>query len=174
MRCLRYEVLGMRYEVFSRRWYFPDLWLVSSKVIVRLFKQLSVSSQTTLFPWLVSPQAYIGVKILLLFHVLFPTTNCLLPKANAQIGTWQTHFNYFNTKDLAIVEKNIYCVSENGFFYYDTEAKQSVKLSKIDGLTETGIAKIGYNLPSKTLVIAYQTGNIDLLTVNAKGEPDKI
>jgi hypothetical protein len=115
-----------------------------------------------------------GVKILLLFYVLFPTTNCLLSKANAQIGTWRTHFNYFNTKDLAIVEKNIYCVSENGFFYYDTEAKQSVKLSKIDGFTETGIAKIGYNLPSKTLVIAYQTGNIDLLTVNAKGEPDKI
>jgi hypothetical protein len=113
-------------------------------------------------------------KIFIIFHCLLPTENFLISKANAQIGTWQTHFNYLTTRDLAIVEKNIYCVSENGFFYYDTEAKQSIKLSKIDGFTETGIAKIGYNSSSKTLVIAYQTGNVDLLTVNANGEPVKI
>ena len=112
--------------------------------------------------------------MLILFHFLLPTDNFLLPKVNAQIGTWRTHFNYLNAKDLAIVEKNIYCVTENGFFYYDIEAKQTVKLSKIDGFTETGITKIGYNSLMKTLVIAYQTGNIDLLTVNAKGEPIKI
>ena len=100
--------------------------------------------------------------------------NCLIPKANAQIGTWQTHFNYSTAKDLSIVEKNIYCVTENGFFYYDTVEKQTIKLSKIDGFTDTEIAKIGYNSASKTLVIAYQSGNIDLLTVNIKGEPLKI
>ena len=125
-------------------------------------------------PWLVSPPIRMGVKILLLFNFLTPTTNCFLPTANAQIGTWRTHFNYLNAKDLAIVEKNIYCVTENGFFYYDTEAKQSIKLSKIDGFAENGIAKIAYNSSLKTLIIAYQTGNIDLLTVNAKGEPSKI
>ena len=125
-------------------------------------------------PWLVSPPIRMGVKILLLFNFLTPTTNCFLPTANAQIGTWRTHFNYLNAKDLAIVEKNIYCVTENGFFYYDTEAKQSIKLSKIDGFAENGIAKIAYNSSLKTLIIAYQTGNIDLLTVNAKGEPAKI
>ena len=112
--------------------------------------------------------------MLFLFHCLLPIENFLLPTVNAQIGTWRTHFNYFNAKDLAIVEKNIYCVTENGFFYYDTEAKQTIKLSKIDGFTETGIAKIGYNSSQKILVIAYKTGNIDLLTVNAKGEPNQI
>jgi hypothetical protein len=92
----------------------------------------------------------------------------------AQIGTWQTHFNYLNTKDLAIVESKIYTVSENGFFYYDTIEKQVAKLSKIDGFTETGIAKIAYNSPQKTLLIAYQSGNIDLLKVKSNGEPEKI
>ena len=113
-------------------------------------------------------------KFLLLFQLLFLLQTFFIPKANAQIGAWQTYFNYLNTKDLAIVEKNIYGISENGFFYYDTEAKQSFKLSKIDGFTETGIVKIAYNSSLKTLIIAYQTGNIDLLTVNAKGEPTKI
>ena len=103
-----------------------------------------------------------------LFFFLFSFTS------NAQIGTWQTHFNYLNTKDVAIVEGKVYCVSENGFFYYDTAEKQTIKLSKIDGFTETGIDKIKYNSATKTLIIAYQSGNIDLLTVNSSGEPVKI
>ncbi len=158
---LRYEVVGMRYEVFSHF----ILWLVfmgSPRPIPTCVSNLSRLTITRL------------TKLFILFHFLFPTENFLIPKTNAQIGTWRTHFNYLNTKDLAIVEKNIYCVTENGFFYYDTEAKQTVKLSKIDGFTETGITKIGYNLSLKTLVITYQTGNIDLLTVNTKGEPIKI
>ena len=112
--------------------------------------------------------------LFILFQFLLPIKNFLLLEASGQIGTWQTHFNYLNAKDLAIVGKTIYCVTENGFFYYDTETKQTVKLSKIDGFTETGIAKIGYHAALRTLVIAYQTGNIDLLTVNLKGEPVKI
>jgi hypothetical protein len=136
------------------------------------FKVLGISYEIPL-PWSVSRQttrATVITRIMTLF-LLF---QILLPSANAQIGTWRTHFNYLNTKDLAIVEKNIYCISENGFFYYDTSEKQTIKLSKLDGFTETGIAKIAYNSPQKTLVIAYQSGNIDLLKVNDKGEPSKI
>lgn len=92
----------------------------------------------------------------------------------AQIGTWRTHFNYLHSTDLAIVENKIYTVSENGFFYYDAVEKQTMILSKIDGFTETGIAKIAYNSPLKTLLIAYQSGNIDLLKVKSNGEPEKI
>jgi len=106
--------------------------------------------------------------------LLLPIENFLVPEANAQIGIWKTHFNYLNAKDLAFVEKNIYCVSENGFFYYNTAEKQTFTLSKIDGFSESGIAKISYISALKTLIIAYQNGNIDLLTVNEKGEPKRI
>ena len=133
-------------------------WLVCKALFKPIQKCSSNSNRLTTFRLM---------KLLVIIH-------CVLPNTNAQIGTWQTHFNYLNAKDLAIVEKNIYCVTENGFFYYDTVEKQTIKLSKIDGFTETGIAKIGYNSVLKTLVIAYQSGNIDLLTVNAKGEPFKI
>jgi hypothetical protein len=109
-------------------------------------------------------------RLLLIFIVIF-SINTL---SNAQVGTWQTHFNYLNTKDVAIVENKVYCVSENGFFYYDTAENQAIKLSKIDGFTETGIAKLKYNSITKTLIIAYLSGNIDLLAVNASGEPVKI
>ena len=113
------------------------------------------------------PSVHRQLAILFLFLIQSVSTH-------AQIGTWRTHFNYLNTKDLAIVESKIYAVSENGFFYYDTVEKQAVKLSKIDGFTESGIAKIAYNAPLKTLLIAYQSGNIDLLKVKSNGDPEKI
>ena len=71
-------------------------------------------------------------KMLLFIRVLFLF---LISNSTifAQIGTWRNHFNYLNIKDLAIVESKIYAVSENGFFYYDTVEKQTIKLSKIDG-----------------------------------------
>ena len=196
MRGLRHEIVGMRYEVFRRFNSWLTLWSdyasQCSQTTLKIFRFIklliptpwSMSSQTALVPLSVSSQttrthifwsisSYTTLKIFR-FTKLLLIINCIIPTAYSQIGTWRTHFNYLNAKDLAIVEKNIYCVTENGFFYYDTEVKQAIKLSKIDGFTETGIAKIGYNSSLKTLVIAYQTGNIDLLTVNAKGEPTKI
>ena len=153
MKVIKYEIMRISYvaSLLSK-------WLVCKALFKPIQKCSSNSNRLTTFRLM---------KLLVIIH-------CVLPNTNAQIGTWQTHFNYLNAKDLAIVEKNIYCVTENGFFYYDTVEKQTIKLSKIDGFTETGIAKIGYNSVLKTLVIAYQSGNIDLLTVNAKGEPFKI
>lgn len=153
--------LGILEKRFFQRFFFFLLRLASSPVHTRINK-----SNRLTFVRL--------TKILIIFHGLLPLENPLLSSAKAQIGTWRTHFNYMNAKDLAIVGQNIYCVTENGFFYYDTAEKQAVKLSKIDGFSETGIAKISYNSILKTLVIAYQSGNIDLLTVNQKGEPTKI
>ncbi|MEA5403690.1 two-component regulator propeller domain-containing protein [Arcicella sp. DC2W] len=94
--------------------------------------------------------------------------------AQVPIGTWQTYFNYSTAKDIAIVQDKIYCVTENGFFYYDKTANESVKLSKIDGLSEIGIVKIAYAVNQNTLILTYQTGNIDLIRLDEKAEPSKI
>ncbi len=137
-------------------------------------------SNLILFPWRVSPLAIMRKQVhcrSLYLHrriVLFSLIIIQTITTYAQIGTWRTHFNYLNTKDLAIVESKIYCTSEKGFFYYDTVEKQAIKLSKIDGFTETGIVKIAYNSPLKTLLIAYESGNIDLLKVKSNGDPEKI
>jgi hypothetical protein len=92
----------------------------------------------------------------------------------AQIGTWQTHFNYLNTKGLTPVGDKIYCFSEEGFFLYDQTEKQATILSKSDGLVENGISKIKYDATSQTLIVAYISGNIDLLKMSKKGFPEKI
>lgn len=102
------------------------------------------------------------LRILLCFFTL---------QAFAQIPTktWRTHNNYVNLKGVEVVEKKIYVFSENGFFYFDKTNKQAIKLSKADGLAETNIAQIRYSPGLKTLLIAYDTGNLDLVAIDSDG-----
>lgn len=97
----------------------------------------------------------------------------LTNRLNAQtpIGTWQTYFNYAKAKQVLVLGNKIYCISENGFFYYDTSENQAITLSKIDGLSEVGIAKIHYVASVQSIIIAYSSGNIDLLSLSSSNEP---
>lgn len=95
-------------------------------------------------------------------------------QAQTPIGTWQTHFSYVDAKEVAIAGNKIYCATNNGFFYVDNAAKQAIKLSKLDGFSENGISKIKYSPLTKTLIIGYQSGGIDLLTIDKNDEPEKI
>ncbi|MBA4850990.1 two-component regulator propeller domain-containing protein [Emticicia sp. BO119] len=92
-------------------------------------------------------------------------------QAFAQIptNTWQTHNNYVNLKGLEIIEKKIYTFSENGFFYFDKTNKQAIKLSKADGLSEANLAQIRYSPDLRKLLIAYETGNLDLTEIDSDG-----
>lgn len=95
--------------------------------------------------------------------------------AQIPTNTWRTHADYFNTKGVEVVEKNkIYCFSKNGFFYFDKATNQSFTLSKANNLSETNISQIRYSSDFKTLLIAYETGNLDLMSINSEGSPDKI
>ncbi len=82
------------------------------------------------------------------------------------IGTWRSHFSYFNANHVAVFENNVYCATENGFFIYDKEEGSTTVLSKINGLSDTGISALNVAPNSGTLVIGYENGNIDLLSNN--------
>ncbi|WP_165372310.1 PorZ beta-propeller-like domain-containing protein [Emticicia agri] len=92
-------------------------------------------------------------------------------QAFAQIptNTWRTHNNYVNLKGLEIVEKKVYAFSENGFFYFDKTNNQAIKLSKADGLTEANLTQIRYSPGLRKLLIAYDTGNLDLIEIDSDG-----
>ena len=49
---------------------------------------------------------------------------------------------------------------------YNKEYDQLRKLSRVNGLTETGISTIGWSEQNQTLIIAYLTANIDLVAGN--------
>lgn len=94
----------------------------------------------------------------------------------AQIPTnsWRIHADYTNAKGVEIVQNTVYCFSKNGFFYFNKADSQAATLSKLDGFSEATIAQIRYNASLQKLLIAYQTGNLDLVSINSEGKPDKI
>ena len=95
--------------------------------------------------------------------------------AQIPTNTWRTHADYSNAKGVEIVENSkIYCFSKNGFFYFDKTDNQTVTFSKLNGFSETNIAQIRYSTELKTLLVAYETGNLDIVSIAANGTPEQI
>ena len=92
----------------------------------------------------------------------------------SQIGSWQSHFSYQSGQSVAVVGNKIYAATRNGFFYYDKTTNETVTLDKTNGLSEVGISRLLYLADQKRLLIAYQSGNLDLLTVSNTGEPGDV
>lgn len=100
------------------------------------------------------------------FRVLF-FLNLLMVNAYAQenipVGTWRTHFNYNRALALEKAQEKIYCLTEQGLFYFDTQENSTTKLSKVDGLSDTDITAIAYSEQLNLLGLGYENGNIDLI-----------
>ena len=79
---------------------------------------------------------------------------------------WADLFSY--NKVLAMKEDNgkIIAATENGIFYYTIATGEITKLSKANGLHNIGITAFDYDPKSKTGVIGYENGAIDVVTPN--------
>jgi len=90
-----------------------------------------------------------------------------LPSVQAQIISskkWQDLFSYNNV--LAMKEDNgkIVAATENGIFYYTISSGEITKLSKANGLHEVKISAFDYNPQTKTGLVGYQNGSLDVIT----------
>lgn len=82
------------------------------------------------------------------------------------IGQWREHLQYNNIKAIVEADNRIYASTSSSIFYFDKNDNTVNRLSKINGLSETGVNAINYNSTYKTLVIVYSNANIDLLKPN--------
>ena len=96
-------------------------------------------------------------------------TNSLFAQNDIPVGTWRTHLTYFDAHSLTLANNRVYCASQNALFYFDKDSQETSVLSTIEGLSDTKIASLAYHETTKTLVIAYKNGNIDLLN-DAQGK----
>lgn len=86
---------------------------------------------------------------------------------NAQVISskkWADLFSYNNV--LAMKEDNgkIIAATENGIFYYTISTGEITKLSKANGLHNIGITAFDYNPQTKTGLIGYENGSMDVIT----------
>uniref|UniRef100_UPI0040281B9E type IX secretion system anionic LPS delivery protein PorZ n=1 Tax=Prevotella sp. TaxID=59823 RepID=UPI0040281B9E len=95
---------------------------------------------------------------LLLFILFFP----LLLHAQ-----WKAYLSYYDPTEIVEGEgKTIYVLASGGLYRYDRSDQSLTTYDKISGLSDCGIAHIGWLQKAKRLVIVYDDYNIDLLSPN--------
>lgn len=82
------------------------------------------------------------------------------------LGSWTDHLPYGKGVDVDIVGNKIYCATESGLYYYDKNDNSIQRISKVNGLNDVGIKNIKYIASTKTLLVTYESGNLDLIKPN--------
>ncbi len=90
----------------------------------------------------------------------------LLSAQQRAIGTWKAHFPYSIGYQVEDGEDKIYCASTLAIFYIDKD-DNSMQTST-NGLSDVGVKKIKYSASAKTLIVAYENSNLDLLVNGEK------
>ncbi len=80
------------------------------------------------------------------------------------VGTWSDHLIYDRAEKLALGSKEVYASTGSSLLVYNREFDELRKLSRINGLTETGISTIAWSEEYNTLVIGYLSTNLDLVS----------
>jgi hypothetical protein len=81
-------------------------------------------------------------------------------------GVWADHLSYSSAKNIAIGPNVVYASTGSSIIVYDKLFDEIKKLSRVQGLSETGISSISYSPEYNSLIIAYTSTNIDLVTNN--------
>ena len=89
----------------------------------------------------------------------------LIQPMNGQVtlGQWRTHLPYRHSSLTEATDDRVFCSATGGLFYYNLEDNSVETLSKIDGLSDNGIAAMRWSGESATFILAYQNSNIDII-----------
>lgn len=82
------------------------------------------------------------------------------------VGSWSDHLIYNTAKSLAVGTEEVYASTGSSIIVYNKEFAELKKMSRINGLTETGISTIAWSQENKALIIAYTSSNVDILKNN--------
>jgi hypothetical protein len=76
---------------------------------------------------------------------------------------WREHLPYQGTIDVTASSNKVYAATEYSLFSVDLQTNEVSRLSKVSGLSETGLSAIKYDELSNKLYIAYSNSNIDII-----------
>jgi TSS9, PorZ, N-terminal beta-propeller domain len=98
--------------------------------------------------------------------ILFIIPLSLMGSGQTPVGSWSDHLVYNTADRIAVGSNDVYASTGSSLIIYNKTYAELKKMSRIDGLTETGISTIAWSEENKTLIIAYSSANIDLLKNN--------
>ncbi len=101
-----------------------------------------------------------------LLAILFTIPLTIMVSGQTPVGSWSDHQVYNTADHIAVGSNEVYASTGSSLIIYNKMYAELKKMSRIDGLTETGISTISWSEENKTLIIAYSSANIDLLKNN--------
>ncbi|RYG05543.1 MAG: hypothetical protein EOO02_03485 [Chitinophagaceae bacterium] len=99
------------------------------------------------------------VLMTLLMGHLFSRSQAVPP-----IGEWREHLPYQKAIGLVPSENKIWVASPYSLYQFNTSDNSIERFSKVSGLSQTGIRTIGQDPATGHLIVAYNDGNIDLIS----------
>ena len=99
----------------------------------------------------------------LLFFIVFQTS---AQQPVTPVGLWREHLPYKTAIDVTAGSTKIFAATPYSLFSVDVTENSIERLSKITGLSETGISTIQYDAANEKLFIAYSNSNIDIIYKN--------
>ena len=78
------------------------------------------------------------------------------------IGQWRSHMPYKTAVSIATDGITVYVATKNSFYTYGIADEELTTYSKVSGMSDVGMAKIGHDRLTGTTILAYSNSNIDL------------
>jgi hypothetical protein len=78
------------------------------------------------------------------------------------IGGWQSFLSYYSAQSAAVANDKVYS-GNMGLLSYNMVTNEYQHYSKVNGLNDADIIKLGFNPSNEALIIAYDNSNIDIL-----------
>jgi hypothetical protein len=102
-------------------------------------------------------------KILVILLLIFMS---LMLHGQTPVGSWSDHLVYNTADCVSAGTEEVFASTGSSIIIYNKGFAELKKMSRINGLSETGISKIGWSEANRTLIIAYTSANVDLLKNN--------
>ncbi|HEX2532937.1 MAG TPA: two-component regulator propeller domain-containing protein, partial [Chitinophagaceae bacterium] len=83
------------------------------------------------------------------------------------VGSWREHLPYNSTLAVGATPDRIWAATPYSLFWVDPASGETGRLSRNTGLSETGIRTAAFDAASRKGFIAYENGNLDVLTGNS-------
>lgn len=83
-----------------------------------------------------------------------------------EIGSWKEYLPYHKVINVANINNLYYAATPYSIYYYDSEDNSIERLNKINSLSDLAISVMAVNKQEQTIVVGYESGNIDLIKDN--------
>jgi len=77
------------------------------------------------------------------------------------VGSWRNHADYSTAQKTALFGNKVFCVTNNGLFYFDKEDGSLNTLSTTDGLSSVNISML--EVVNDLLLVGYEDGLVDVM-----------